>query len=319
MNILVTGGASFIGSHLVESLTKKYDTKNHKIFVVDNLSTGRMQNLKNVMDKITFFKKDLINYKNALSVTKNIDLIYHLAAVHGGREYIHFHEPETADNFAINHNIIKSAWKNDVSKIIFTSSACVYPEKFQSVNFKPLEENDIRLSGELQADKLYGWGKIICEIELKVFYENYGLKSAIARFFTAYGPRENTTHAIIALLTRAMNKENPFLVWGDGTQGRDFIYVSDLVDGLMRIDKIDNALPINFGYGRLITIDEVLEKIFELTKFHPTVKYDKEKPVGPYRRVASISRAKELLGWSPKVSLEEGLKKTYEYLLANRA
>lgn len=317
MNILVTGGASFIGSHLVESLVKKYDTRDHKILVVDNLSTGRKENLKNVMNKVIFIKKDLTNYKDTLSVTKSINLIYHLAAVHGGREYIHYHEPDTADNLAINHNLIKSAWKNNVQKIIFTSSACIYPERLQSKDFKPLKENDIDLSKELQADKLYGWGKLMCEMELKVFYEAYGLKSAIARFFTAYGPRENTTHAIIALLTRAINKENPFLVWGDGTQGRDFIYVSDLISGLLKLDNIDNASPINFGYGKLITIDETVEKIFELTNFYPTVKYDTQKPVGPYRRVADISKAKELLNWAPKVSLEEGLKKTYEYLLSN--
>lgn len=310
MNILVTGGASFIGSHLVERLVEE---NKGTITVVDNFSTGSIHNLHNVRDKITVKELDLFQFNNALEITKNIDLVYHLAAVHGGREYIHYHEPETADNFVINHNLLKACLKNDVNKLIFTSSACVYPENLQNKNYVHIKEDDITLSGLLQADKLYGWSKLIFEMELKVFHETYGLKSAIARFFTAYGPRENATHAIIALLDRALKREDPYLIWGDGTQGRDFIYVDDLVDGLIKLDKINDASPINLGYGTLITINEVVNTLFDFLGFYPKIKYDLSKPVGPYRRVADITKARKTLNWAPKISLKEGLKSTYRW------
>jgi len=312
MYILVTGGASFIGSHLVERLV----SMGHTVRVADNFSTGKRENLKNVIGKVEIIQIDLMKYENAELVTQDVDLVYHLAAVHGGREFIAFREPETADNFIINLNVLKACIRNHVKKIIFTSSACAYPEEFQRQNhYIPLKEDMVNLKGLVQADLLYGWSKLIFEMILKVYHDAYGIDVSIARFFTAYGPRELNTHAVIALLERAVRKEDPYTVWGDGTQGRDFIFVDDLVDGLIGLQKVGDCTTINFGYGRIITIEETMREIFKVTGFMPkTVYYDTTKPTGPHSRVADISRAYELLGWKPQVTLHEGLIKTLKWM-----
>jgi UDP-glucose 4-epimerase len=312
MKVLVTGGASFIGSHLVEKLVEM----GREVIVVDNFSTGRIENLSNL--PVMIYNMDLTDYEIALKMTKDVDIVYHLAAVHGGREFIHFHEADTGDDFVINHNVLKACAKNGVKKIIFTSSACVYEESLQSQeSYRPLKETDIDFSKPLKADKLYGWSKLLFEMELDVFSRTYGIDYAIARFFTAYGPRENNTHAIMALLNRAIHKNDPYVIWGDGTQGRDFIFVDDLVRGLISLEGVSKE-AVNFGYGKIITINEAVEAIFELTGFRPEkIEYDKSKPTGPHSRVADISKAKSLLDWEPKVSLKEGLRKSYEWMIKN--
>jgi len=311
MRIVVTGGASFIGSHLVEELVKL----EHEVIVVDNFSSGTRKNLQKVEDAL-ILERDLHWYDQAVESIKGADLVYHLAAVHGGREFIHFHELECADNFAINHNVLKASRECNVDKVIFTSSACVYPETYQlETDYRPLKEDDVDFYGCMQADKLYGWSKLMCELELQTMHRLYGYKSATARFFTAYGPREDNTHALIALTERALRKEDPYVMWGTGEQGRDWIYVDDLVQGLIKLQQVGDGSAYNFGSGKMITINDAVEVIFEMTKFYPKeVKHDLSKPTGPHSRVGDITKAQKELGWTPKVGLHEGLKNTIEYL-----
>lgn len=311
MKIVVTGGASFIGSHLVEELVKL----EQEVIVVDNFSSGTRENLQKVED-IIILERDLHWYDQAVESINGADLVYHLAAVHGGREFIHFHELECADNFAINHNVLKASRECDVDKIIFTSSACVYPEIYQQeTSYKPLKEDDVNFHSYLQADKLYGWSKLMCELELQTMYRLYGYKSATARFFTAYGPREENTHALIALTERALRREDPYVIWGTGEQGRDWIYVDDLVQGLIKLQRVSDGSAYNFGSGKMITINDAVDAIFEMVGFYPAkVKQDLSKPVGPHSRVGDITKAQKDLGWTPKVELREGLKITIEYL-----
>lgn len=311
MKIVVTGGASFIGSHLVEELVKL----KHEVIVVDDFSSGTRENLQNA-DDIVVLERDLHWYDQAVESIDGADLVYHLAAVHGGREFIHFHELECADNFAINHNVLKASRECNVDKIIFTSSACVYPETYQrEIGYRPLKEDDVDFHGRLQADKLYGWSKLMCELELQAMHRLYGYKSATARFFTAYGPREDNTHALIALTERALRREDPYVIWGTGKQGRDWIYVDDLVRGLIKLQRVNDGSAYNFGSGKMVTIDDAVEVIFEMTEFYPSeVKHDLSKPTGPHSRVGDISKAWRELGWTPKTELHEGLKNTIEYL-----
>ena len=316
-SVLVTGGASFIGSHLVEKLVNL----GAKVTVVDNLSSGRLKNLQSVLDKIKFYKEDLEynTLERLVEIFKGNEIVFHLAAVHGGRGYIHTHPADVTSILSIDHHTFEACLKAGVEKVVYASSACVYPPKLQEVeDSRPLVEEDVdpfKINEYLSADIEYGWSKLMGEIQLIAFIKQYGLKGVSLRFVTAYGPRENRTHAIIALIYKAYERMDPFVIWGDGNQSRDFTYVEDIVDGtLLAALKIDDGRPINLGSGKKYKIIEVANKIFEIMNWKPKkISFDLSKPVGVYSRVLSIEKAKELLGWYPKYSLEEGLRKTIEW------
>lgn len=183
-----------------------------------------------------------------------------------------------------------------------------------------LKEEDAFKGGWANCDGEYGWSKFMGEIELQAFHKENGLKCSITRYVNAYGERENDTHVIIALIKKAVEKNDPYVVWGTGEQDRDFTYVSDIVDAtLLATEKITDGTPINVGTSVRYKIKDVAKKILELTGHKPSkIIFDKSKPTGVVSRALDISRAKQLLGWSPKVSLEEGFKRTTKWYLEAR-
>jgi len=316
--VLVTGGASFIGSHLVDKLVRL----GAQVTVVDNLSSGKLENLHQVIEKINFVNLNLewSSLNKLVEVFKGHEIVFHLAATHGGRGYIHTHPADVCSNFAIDHHVYEASLEAGIERVIFASSACVYPPKLQSEigsNYLLKEEDTdpSKLDDFLSADIEYGWTKLMGEVQLMAFIKQYGLKGCSVRFVTAYGPRENETHAIIALIYKAFERMDPYIIWGSGEQERDFTYVSDIVDGtVLAAERITDGTPINLGTGRRYKIKDVAEKIFEIMSWRPNkIIYDETKPVGVISRALDISRAKRLLGWEPKVSLEEGLRKTVEW------
>ncbi|RLI53740.1 MAG: NAD-dependent dehydratase [Candidatus Thorarchaeota archaeon] len=316
--VLVTGGAGFIGSHLVEELVKK----GARVYVADNFSRGSLLNLESVLEKIGIVECDLVNYAWCKEITRDMDVVFHLAAPVGGRGYIEEHPGECCQGLAINENIFRACLENDVERVHFASSACVYPNNLQSEYFSDylLREEDALLTCPKEMDTIYGWVKLTGELQLKAYYREYGMKSSIARYVTVYGPRENKSHAIIALLLRAIKREDPYLVWGSGDQDRDFTYISDIIEGsLLLTEKVTDATPINLGTGVKYTIETVVEKIFDIVGWRPkTVRYDSSKPEGVKSRGLDISKARAL-GWEPKVDLDTGLRLTYEYLRERHA
>lgn len=328
---LVTGGAGFIGSHLVDKLIEL----GANITIVDNLSKGSLNNVLEVWTKhnLKFNKKfnsrklvagehvllrcDLEDKKQVREVVSGHDVIFHLAATIGGRGYIDTHPAECCKNFAINHNVFEEAFKAGVDKIHYSSSACVYPPSLQSEYGSSLllKEEDAFKSGWAQCDREYGWSKFMGEMELRAFHHEYNQKCSINRYVTAYGEREDDTHAIIALIKKAVKKEDPYVVWGSGEQDRDFTYVSDIVDGsILSAEKIEDGTPINLGTSIRYKIKDVATRILEITGHKPKeIFFDKSKPVGVVSRALDISRAKQLLGWKPVVTLEEGLEKTINW------
>lgn len=150
------------------------------------------------------------------------------------------------------------------------------------------------------------------EIQLNAFIRQYGMKGCPVRFVTAYGPRENESHAIIALIYKALQKMNPYTIWGNGQQERDFTYVEDIVDGtILASERVFDGEPINLGTGQKHKLIDVAETIFKLIKWKPAkIKFERSMPVGPLSRALDNRRARELLGWTPKFSLKEGLTKT---------
>jgi len=328
--VLVTGGASFIGSHLVDKLLGL----GADVRIADDLSSGRLENLKYPMrfDKkrrwvgegIEFLKGDLKDKCFTEEVMRGVNIVFHLAALHGGRGYISTHPAECCTNMILDQLVFETAHKMGVERICFASSACVYPTYLQEevgVNYLLKEEDaDPFVRGKSLADQEYGWAKLMGEMALKAYHREYGTKTASVRIFTAYGPRENESHAIIALIAKAFIEMDPYIVWGTGEQDRNFTYVDDIVDALvLAAERICDGTPVNAGLSEHIKIKDVCEKIFEYTDFRPRrVIFDRSKPQGVASRAADLTRAKRLLNWEPKVSFEEGLQRTIDWYFSTK-
>jgi len=314
-NVLVTGGASFIGSHLVDKLV----SLGSKVTVVDNLSSGTLENLDQSKEKITFLNQDLeyILKSDLDNIFKDQEIVFHLAAVHGGRGYITTHPADVSSNYSIDHHIFEGCNDSNVQNLVFASTACVYPTKLQDTigsdyKLKEQDADPTNLDAFMSADIEYGWEKLMSEMQLHAFRKQYGLKGCPVRFVTAYGPRENETHAIIALIYKAVAKMNPYQIWGDGNQERDFTYVEDIVDGtILSAEKINDGTPINLGTGQRYKMIDVVNMICKIIGWTPdNFEFDTSKPVGALSRALDNERANKLLGWSPRFTLEDGLRET---------
>ena len=320
--VLVTGGASFIGSNLVDKLVEL----SASVTVVDDLSNGKKENLADSWDKIKFIHQDLeyITKKEIKDIFTGNEIIFHFAANHGGRGYIDAHPADICSNFAIDHHVFEACNDTNVKKVIFSSSACVYPTELQNkigsdYKLKENDSNPENLDGFLSADIEYGWAKLMSEVQMKSFNKQYGLKGCPVRFVYAYGPREDETHAIIALIYKAVEKMDPYEIWGNGNQERDLTYVEDIVSGsILAAEKISDMTPINLGTGQRHKIIDVAKMICEILNWVPSgFNFDTSKPSGVLSRSLDNTRAKELLGWEPQFSLKEGLQKTIKWYIEN--
>ncbi len=322
-NVLVTGGASFIGSHLVDRLTEF----GANIRVADNLSSGKLENLSRSMEKIEFFEGNLEDSNFTQKMMNDIDIVFHLAAQHGGRGYIDTHPAECVSNLILDGMVFRAASRSDVERVCFASSACVYPTFLQEDNGHNnettfLSENmaDPFVPGKANADLEYGWTKLMGEMALRAYYKEYGLKCTNCRIFTAYGPRENETHAVIALIAKAFIEQDPYEVWGTGQQDRNFTYVSDIADGLIRAcERIEDGTPVNIGTSDHIKIKDVIEKIFDIIGWYPKdIFFDTSKPVGVFSRSADLEKTRKLLQWEPKISIDSGIRKTIDWYFSTK-
>lgn len=318
--VLVTGGASFISSHLIDKLVEF----GASVTVVDDLSNGKKENLVNSWDKIKFIHQDLeyISKKEITDIFTGNEIVFHFAADHGGRGYIDTHPADVCSNFAIDHHVFEACSNTSVEKVIFSSSACVYPTELQNkigsdYKLKESDSDPENLDGFLSADVEYGWAKLMSEVQMNSFYKQYGLKGCPVRFVTAYGPREDETHAIIALIYKAVEKMDPYEIWGDGNQERDFTYVEDIVSGsILAAEKISDMTPINLGTGQRYKMIDVVKMICGVLNWMPSsFDFDTSKPTGALSRSLDNTKAKELLGWKPKFSLKEGLEKTVKWYI----
>ena len=318
--VLVTGGASFIGSHLVDKLVGM----GSQVTVIDDLSSGKTENLNKSWSEIKFVKADLeyISKDDIKKYFVDQEKIFHLAAIHGGRGFIASHPADVSSNLSIDHHVFEACVNSNVDNITFASTACVYPISLQDkigsdYKLKESDSDPFHLDGFMSADIEYGWGKLMGEIQMIAFHKQYGLKGCPVRFVTAYGPRENKTHAIIALIYKAVEHMDPYEIWGDGNQERDFTYVEDIVEGtILAAEKIFDCTPINLGTGRRYRIIEVVKMICDIINWHPSkFSFDQNKPVGALSRALDNSLAGQLIGWKPRFSLKEGLENTINWYL----
>jgi nucleoside-diphosphate-sugar epimerase len=317
VNVLVTGGASFIGSHLVDRLVEAGSS----VRVADDFSSGTWSNLGQSADRIDVREGDLRDREFTREVLEGQRVVFHLAACHGGRGFIDTHPADCADNMVLDGIVFDEAWRARVDRLCFASSACVYPVQRQARAADGaqvlLQEAwaDPFTEGCAMADGEYGWAKLMGEMSLRAYHEQYGLKSACCRLFTAYGERENETHAVIALIAKAFVRQDPFEIWGDGQQDRNFTYVGDIVEGMMRAaERVEDASAVNLGTAEHIKIVELARLIFEQTGFTPAeIDFDTSKPVGVFSRAADLTRTRALLDWEPACRIEDGLRRTIDW------
>ena len=310
--VLVTGGASFIGSSLVDQLV----ARGAHVRVVDDLSSGRLENLKGHLGnaRVEFIEADLREPGVARAAMQGIQIVFHLAADHGGRGYVDLHQAGPASNFFLDGLVFAEALKAKVKKVVFASSGCVYPNYLQSDVNKEIYLTEDLTKGPNEADNMYGWAKLMGEFTLQAYAREHGLKAASCRYFTVYGPRGVENHAVIAMIARAFVGQDPFEVWGDGAQIRNWTYIEDIVSGtILAAERIDDGTAVNLGTMERVRVIDAVRLVLEYTGHKAEIKLRPNMPTGPLNRVADNSLAKKLLGWEPKVPFREGLRRTIEW------
>jgi len=315
-DVIVTGGASFIGSNLVDRLLES----GARVTVLDDFSSGRVENLPSDRIGLRIEKVDLRNREQAFNAIQKSDCLFHLAAVHGGRGFIETFKQEMLVNLAIDNNVFSAASKHGVACVVHASSACAYPIGLQE------SESTLNLLEEKQAsmesietsfpDGVYGWTKLLGEYQLENF-SGTELKGRSARIFTAYGEKENESHAAIALIAKALLNANPFPIWGSGQQTRNFTYVQDTVTGLLLLGSDERPVPFdvfNIGTSSHVRVIDFVEEIFRAINWKPE-KYDLQldKPVGVASRASNNSKMMEVFDWEPIVGIEIGIARTISW------
>jgi len=312
--ILITG-ASFIGNHLIKRLMKEKVS----CITVINLSNKHKKNLINYLNDILFCTSDLRDLNKAKKMIKGYDMVFHLAADHGGRGYVDLKQGNTASNLLLDGSVFKACLDNNVEKVFFSSSGCVYPNFAQINTDKKIYLKESAVKPPYDADNMYGWAKLMGELTLKQYYKDFGLKSVIGRFFTVYGPYASESHAVMATIAKAFVRQNPFKVWGNGNQIRNWTYVDDIIEGIIKaVQSIDDATAVNLGTQERVQVKEMVNLILKHFHFTPTIVYQTNMPTGPMNRVADISLANKLIKWSPKFSFKQGLKKTIDWYIPNK-
>jgi GDP-L-fucose synthase len=309
--VLVTGGAGFVGSNLVEILVGS----EARVTVVDNLENGSLDNFRKLKDNIRFIKSDLRNFKEAKESCRYQEIVMNLAAKVGGIEYNRTHLGTMfKDNILINTNTLEAAREAKVERFLVVSSACVYP---RDCTIPTPEEEGFEGVPE-PTNEGYGWAKRMAEVQGRLYAQEFGMKIGIVRPYNCYGPRDHfdpkKSHVIPALIKRIFDGEDPLVVWGNGEQSRAFLYVEDFARGLIEvIEKYPVPDPINIGTDEEIKIKDLIKLILKLSSKNPQVFFDTSKPTGQPRRNCDTRKAKEVIGFEAKVSLKEGLKKTIDW------
>lgn len=308
---LVTGAGGFIGHHLACFLKEK----GHWVRGVD---------LKEPEFEPTpadeFLILDLRRWENCLKATEGVEDVYALAADMGGMGFISGnHSQILRNNSLMSIHTLDAARENGVKRYLYTSSACIYPEYRQTdANVVPLKEED---AYPAQPQDAYGWEKLITERLCTHYREDFGLETRIVRFHNIFGPkgtweggREKAPAALCRKIAYAKLTGNPEIeMWGDGEQTRSFCYIDDCVEGIYKLMGSDYPEPLNLGQDRMVTINQLAHMIAGQAGIEVKIKHI-EGPQGVRGRNSDNTRLREVLKWEPRISLEEGLKRTYEWI-----
>ena len=306
-NILVTGGTGMIGSHLVELLLEK--NANVRIVAHEREIPPELE------DKgLDVVSGDLTEKKFVEESVKDMDYVFHLAAYTGGLGRTSTHPASTlTPNLIMDGNVLECAKNEGIERFLYASCTCVYPN-----DEKTLEEEDAWKGNPPEIHASYSWSKRMGERQAIAYHKEYGMNIAIVRPSNSYGPRDSddleTAHALGSLIMKAINKMDPFVIWGDGNPIREYIYAQDAAKGmLLAMENYCVGDPINLASGEFVSISELARKILKLTNISPEIKFDKEKPSGQKRRVLSNKKAKEKIGFVAETSLDTGIEETIKW------
>ena len=309
--VLVTGAGGFIGHHLVSFLKRRG-------YWVRGVDLKHPEYAASDADE--FLLRDLRLREHCLDATTGIDHVYALAADMGGMGFISANHAQILhNNILISTHTIEAARTNGVTRYLYTSSACVYPEYRQSsTNVTPLKEDE---AYPAQPQDAYGWEKLITERLCAHYREDYGLETRTVRFHNIFGPlgtwsggREKVPAAVCRKVAIAKLTGDPEIeIWGDGEQTRSFCYIDDCVDGIYRLMCSDYAEPLNLGQDRLISINELADLVATAAGVR-IAKRHVPGPQGVRGRNSDNDRLRQVLGWEPQVSLEEGIARTYAWV-----
>jgi nucleoside-diphosphate-sugar epimerase len=313
--VLICGGAGMIGSHLAKTLAGM----GSNVTIADNLSSASQKNIEGIA--ASFRRYDLRDKDRCKEVVRGQDYIFQLAANMGGIGYITSVGADIMyDSAQINLNMLDAYRNSDAKGYFYSSSACVYPEYLQTnTEVKPLKETD---AYPAMPDQFYGWEKLFSEKVCEAFQKDYGLNIRMARFHNVFGPvytafdrkkGKAPCHIIYKVLTSADGAE--IEIWGDGKQTRSFLYIDSCVEGVLKLVESDYTKPVNIGSDRLVTIDELTKIIIKISGKEIAIRHDVSKPQGVRGRNADLTLVKSALGWEPKISLEEGLRRTYQWAM----
>ena len=314
--VAVTGGAGFLGSHIVSRLMEQ----GYGVSIVDDFSAGTVRNLKDVGVSQKAVRGDLRDYSFARRSTRGADTVFHFAAEVGSVQYLHGSaNSELAAmqaNLVIDANVLRACIENKVGTVIYASSVSVYPFDRQQGGDGAFREEDS--DDRVNPEGGYGWSKLMAERQLSLMP---GVKSGVARIFHAYGKNiylaPDRSQVIGSLVRKAIRyPKEDFVVWGDGSQRRCFVFIDDALDGIFalwsHVEKKGN-LTVNVGSTEEVSVLELAKKVVSLSGKDIRMKFDPSKPKGALNRMPDLGRALRVLGWAPKTRFDEGLRKTWEW------
>jgi nucleoside-diphosphate-sugar epimerase len=315
--VLVTGGASFIGSHLVDALLKR----RARVRVVDDLSSGRLENIDHHVRSgtVEFSQGDLKDPAVARRAVTGASIVFHLAADHGGRGYVDLHQAACATNLLLDAVVFRACHDVKVDKVVYASSGCVYPNHLQADPGQVLYLTEDMVGPPYDADNMYGWAKLMGEMTLRAYCQEWGMKSASCRYFTVYGERGHENHAVIAMIARAFVRQRPFVVWGTGEQVRNWTHVTDIVAGtICAAEKIDDGTAVNLGTMERTRVIDAVHEVLHYAGHRAEIELRPDMPTGPLNRVADNALARKLLGWQPEVKFLDGLHRAIDWYFASK-
>jgi len=315
MKVLVTGGAGFIGSHLTDSLL----LSNDEITVVDNFSTGNINNLDHAKSKINIIEGDIRDQNLIERTVSEVDLVFHMAAALGVSNILN----STLDSISVNITgsdvVLKAAAKYD-KRIVIASTSEIYGKNDK----QPLSEKDDRVIGSPQKIRWsYSDAKAIEEATATVLHQTEGLRVTTIRLFNTVGPRQKGQYGmVIPRFVQNALTNDPINIYGDGKQTRVFCHVSDVIDALLKIIKTDNSIGEIYNLGGVgeISINELAQKVIQITNSISKIEYtpyDKAYPFGfedMLRRVPDITKLKSIIDWQPKKNLDYIILDIMKYL-----
>ena len=316
--VAVTGGAGFLGSHIVKRLVEE----GREISIIDDMSAGSTQNLRDAGVKQKVTVGDLKDYEFAKRSLKGVETVFHFAAEVGSVEYLHGSQSRELAallaNVTIDANVFRACAENGVRSIVYASSVSVYPFDRQLGGHVKFRERDAE--AKVNPEGGYGWSKYIAEKELSYMSD---IRVGVARIFHAYGKniytKPDRSQVIASLMRKAIRyPREDFVVWGNGLQRRCFVYVDDVTDALLEllghVEK-KGSLTVNVGSTEEVTVIELARMIIALSGKDIEPKMDPSKPSGALNRMPDLSRVKRTLGWEPKTPFSRGLSKTFDWAL----